>query len=447
MSARILVVDDDKALGTALLQLLGHVGYAVRHALNADEALEMVRADPTDLVLLDLRLGSQSGLTLLPRLKALRPEMAVIVITALASVDTVVEAMKQGADNFVVKPVDPPRLIALVGKGLEAVELRRKNLQLGRLSGGATPAPFVEAEDMKDALQLVEAVAARNTTVLLLGETGTGKGIMARHLHGLSPRAALPFVELNCAGLERELTESELFGYERGAFTGAVGRKVGLFDAADGGTLFLDEIGELDLMVQAKLLKVLEDRRFRRIGGVAEIEVDVRVVAATHRDLETAVKEGRFRADLLYRLNVFAVRIPALRERREEVLPLARRFLAEASRGHAPPELSPEAARLLENYGWPGNVRELRNVIERAAILCPPGAAIAPNHLPPLPGMTGAGAAPATGGGTLEEMERHFLERSLAANGGNIQATAKAMGVSRGTLYRKISKYKLATAD
>jgi DNA-binding NtrC family response regulator len=313
---------------------------------------------------------------------------------------------------------------------------------------------------MRDALQLADAVAQRSTTVLLLGETGTGKGMLARWIHERSPRASRPFVELNCAGLQRELTESELFGYERGAFTGATGRKVGLFEAADGGTLFLDEIGEMDLAIQAKLLKVLEQHRFRRIGGVTEIEVDVRILAATHRDLAREAAAGRFRSDLLYRLDVFAIRLPSLRERREEVLPLARRFLAEArgARDGEAGAISDAAARLLEGYGWPGNVRELRNVMERAAILCARGE-VRPSHLPPL-----APAGPATAGGdrdgggdpdgggddedrSLRGAERRFLEATLRANGGNIQATARALGVSRGTLYRKISRYKLATRD
>ncbi|HEY5952380.1 MAG TPA: sigma-54 dependent transcriptional regulator, partial [Kofleriaceae bacterium] len=322
--ARVLVVDDDVSLGTALIGLLGQVGgYAANHVSDATHALEFVRAEPTDLALVDVRLGTTSGLDLLSQLKVLRPEMSVIMITALPSIDTVVEAMKLGADNFVVKPIDPPRLLALVAKGLESHQLRRKSEQLDRVSHPAAPTMLAESEEMADVMQLAHAVAPRPTTVLLLGETGTGKGMLARHIHAMSPRACKPFVELNCAGLTRELAESELFGYEKGAFTGAQGRKVGLFDAADGGTLFLDEIGELEAAVQAKLLKALEERRFRRVGGVTEIEVDVRVIAATHRDLEAAVAAGRFRSDLLYCLNVFPISLPPLRARRDDVLVLA----------------------------------------------------------------------------------------------------------------------------
>jgi DNA-binding NtrC family response regulator len=444
--AKVLVIDDDRGLGIALLGLLNQIGrHEARHVTDAASALEAVRSEPTDLALLDVRLGTESGLELLPKLKALRPEMSVIMITALASIDMVVEAMKLGADNFVVKPIDPPRLLALVGKGLEAHQLRRKSAQLDRVSHPHAPALQAESEEMGDVLQLADAVASRATTVLLLGETGTGKGMLARYIHGRSPRAAMPFVELNCAGLSRELVESELFGYERGAFTGAQGRKVGLFDAADNGTLFLDEIGELDATVQAKLLKALEERRFRRLGGVTEIAVDVRVVAATHRDLEAAAAQGTFRSDLLYRLNVFPITLPPLRARRDDVLALARRFLGEAQRPHAASAISPEAAAQLEAYTWPGNVRELRNVMERAAILAAPGQPIEPAHLPPLPTTV---ATPRAGeASSLGELERGFLARMLQEHGGNIKATAAALGVSRGTLYRKIAKYKLTATE
>jgi DNA-binding NtrC family response regulator len=354
--------------------------------------------------------------------------------------------MKLGADNFVVKPIDPPRLLALVGKGLETHQLRRKSEQLDRVAhASASTSLQADSEEMADVLQLANAVAGRATTVLLLGETGTGKGMLARYIHAQSPRAAMPFVELNCAGLSRELVESELFGYERGAFTGAQGRKVGLFDAADTGTLFLDEIGELDQTVQAKLLKALEERRFRRLGGVTEIAVDVRVIAATHRDLEAAAARGTFRSDLLYRLNVFPINLPPLRARRDDVLSLARRFLAESQRPHAASPISHEAAAQLEAYAWPGNVRELRNVMERAAILAAPGQPIDVAHLPPLP--TTVSTPRAGEASSLGELERGFLARMLHEHGGNIKATAAALGVSRGTLYRKIAKYKLAATE
>jgi DNA-binding NtrC family response regulator len=435
------VVDDEPSVGEALIALLESAGHAARWVANAKAALVAVNDEPTDLALVDLRLGGESGLDLLDRLREARPEMSVIVMTALATIETAVDAMRRGADNFVTKPVDPARLLAIIGKGLEAESLRRRSAQLDRLGAQPAAALVAESAGMKEALRLADAVAPRGTTVLLLGETGTGKGVLARHIHDRSPRSGRPFVELNCAGLPRELTESELFGHEKGAFTGAAGRKIGLFEAADGGTLFLDEIGEMDLAVQAKLLKVLEQRRFRRVGGIAEVEVDVRLVAATHRDLPAEVAAGRFRGDLYYRLNVFAVRLPPLRERRSEILPLARQFLREQRAG----DVTDEAAEILEDYAWPGNVRELRNVMERAAILCPPGRAVGPEHLPPLDvDPSGDDAADdGDGGRTLRDAERRFLEGALKTHGGNILRTARALGVSRGMLYRKIEKYGL----
>jgi len=307
-----------------------------------------------------------------------------------------------------------------------------------------------DSRRMGETLRMAEVVAGRDTTVLILGETGTGKGMLARHVHELSSRRGEPFVELNCAGLNRELTESELFGHERGAFTGAIVKKIGLFEAADGGTLFLDEIGEMDFSVQAKLLNVLEGRRFRRVGGLAEIEVDVRLVAATHRDLEQDVTAGRFREDLFYRLNVFAIPLPGLRERREDILPLALHFFREFREGEdQEARLHEEAADMLRTYDWPGNVRELRNVMERAAIICPPGSRVLAEHLPPLRQSSAPrGSEQASDdrqhdrrGTTMRDLERQLLETSLQAHGGNVQATARELGISRGTLYRKAKKY------
>jgi len=457
---RILIIDDDASLVEALTGLLSSAGYEVRSAGAADDALDIVRREPIELALVDIRLGAQSGLDLLPQLKLLRPEMSVIIITGVGTIETAVEAMQRGADNFIEKPIDPPRFLAIVAKGLESYSLRRKALQLERLSRPSRPLVFSEGSAMGEAVRQAEAVAARETTVLLCGETGTGKGLLARLIHELSPRRKEPFVELNCAGLPRELTESELFGHERGAFTGAVERKLGLFEAANGGTLFLDEIGEMDMAVQAKLLNVLEQKRFRRVGGLTEIEVDVRIIAATNRDLEQDVAAGRFRKDLFYRLSVFTITLPPLRERRQDILPLALHFLGEFHTPQAPVRgLSREVEEILLRYDWPGNVRELRNVIERAAILCPPGSELLPLHLPPLaisPGSTSAAkltecplAAPgAEQAGaatmTMEDIERQHLEAALRAHRWNLQAAARALGISRATLYRKIEKYRLS---
>lgn len=475
MGQRILIIDDDAALVEALTGLLGQAGYEVRSAETAHAALELVRRESIELALLDIRLGATSGLDLLPQLKVLRPEMSVIVLTGVGTIATAVEAMQRGADNFIEKPIDPPRFLALVAKGLEAYGLRRKTLQLERLSLPSQPLICGEGSAMYDVLRLAEAVAARDTTVLLCGETGTGKGLLARSIHEASPRRKGPFVELNCAGLSRELTESELFGHERGAFTGAVERKIGLFEAADGGTLFLDEIGEMDSAVQAKLLNALEQKRFRRVGGLAEIEVDVRLIAATNRDLEQDIATGRFRKDLFYRLSTFSLYLPPLRERREDILPLARHFLAECQTPQAPVRgLSREVEEILLGYDWPGNVRELKNVIERAAILCPPGSELLPIHLPPLgapatadvksqiseteqmaarrvpsegslaPDQAASADALSPISRAIEEAERHLLKLALDAHDWNVSATARELGISRDTLYRKIKKYNLA---
>jgi DNA-binding NtrC family response regulator len=441
---RVLIVDDDELLAATIASVLEEAGYSTARAPDSGTALAEVRREPADLALVDLRLGSESGIDLLERLKALDPEMSVIVITALATIETAVEAMRRGADNFIPKPVEPDRLLAFVEKGIEAGSLRRQRGRLERLSERGAARILGRSAAMRDALALAEAVAARDTTVLLLGETGTGKGLVARHIHESSPRRKRPFVELNCAGMPRELTESELFGHEKGAFTGAAERKLGLFEAAHGGTLFLDEIGEMDPAVQSKLLKVLEERRFRRLGGVTEISVDTRLVAATHRDLARDVRDGRFREDLYYRLNVFAIRMAPLRERREDVLPLARFFLCEF-RG-VPDQgqelLAPEAARLLEEHAWPGNVRELRNVIERATILCRTGEIVQASHLLPLRPAAPAAAAPdAPPGGTIHDAERRAIEEALQRHGGEIRAAARDLGIARTTLYRKLRRY------
>jgi DNA-binding NtrC family response regulator len=463
---RILIIDEDTSFLDPVSALLRNAGYAVRAAQTGPAALEIVRREPIELALLDIGLGVESGLDVLPQLKALRPEMSVIIITALGTIENAVEAMRRGADNFIEKPIDPPRFLAILAKGLESRRLRRKQIQFERLTLPSQLMVWAEAPAMRDVLRLAEAVATRETTVLLRGETGTGKGLLARLIHEASPRKKEPFVELNCAGLQRDLTESELFGHERGAFTGAVERKIGLFEAADGGTLFLDEIGEMDMAVQAKLLNVLEQRKFRRVGGITEIEVDVRMMAATHRDLTRDVAAGRFREDLFYRLNVFTIDLPPLRDRPEDILPLAQHFLGEFYGPQPPPpRLCPAAEEILMSYHWPGNVRELRNVIERAAILCPPSSEILPAHLPSLgassattpPAQVAGGAAasspavPARDASsppmTLQAVERQHLEATLKFNDWNLQATARDLGISRDTLYRKIEKYKLSSED
>ena len=440
---RVLIVDDDRALADALVGLLAHSGCEAASAGSGTEALAVLRKQPTDVVLLDLRLGSESGLDVLAEIKKARPEISVIIVTALGTIETAVEAMRAGADNFVVKPLDPPRLLAVVGKGLETRALRARAQQLERTSTRPVPAVVGSSVAMGQALRLAETVAPHDTTVLLRGETGTGKGLLARYLHDRSARRRQPFVELNCAGLHRELTESELFGHEKGAVTGATERKLGLFEAAAGGTLFLDEIGEMDTGIQAKLLRAIEEKTFRRIGGLVEIDVDVRLIAATHRDLEKEVQQGRFREDLFYRLSVFSIPLPALRERDRDVVPLALHFLHQFQTD-ADDELSEDVADKLEDYDWPGNVRELRNVIERACILAGDGGTLGVEHLPSLVSRPrdpeAAGSRAAT---TIRDAEREQIQRALSEQSGNVKAAAEQLGISRATLYRKARKYKI----
>jgi DNA-binding NtrC family response regulator len=451
MGERILIVDDEASIIVAVTGLLRQRSYQVASAETGAAALEVVRSEPIGLTLLDLRLGAEDGLALLPQLKTLRPEMSVIILTGQGTIENAFEALRRGADYFVEKPIRPPSFLTIIEKGLEAYRLRRKNLQLERLTAQAQPIVFREGSAISEALRLAETVAARDTTVLLRGETGTGKELLARLIHDASPRKKEPFVEVNCAGLQRDLLESELFGHERGAFTGAVERKIGLFEAADGGTLFLDEIAGMDMTVQAKLLKVLEQKRFRRLGGVAEVVVDVRLIAATNRDLAEEVAEGRFRQDLLYRLNVFAIDLPPLRERREDILPLAEHFLREFCGAQAP-TIASAAADMLLAYAWPGNVRELKNVIERAAILCPPGSEVQPVHLQQLspsklsdlnPSLV---SDPSFTPMTLEEVEREHVKAVLELCNWSVSAAAPMLGISRETLYQKIKKYNLSLA-
>lgn len=437
-----MIIDDDTSLNEALETLLSDAGYSVFCAESGESGIEIVRKEPIDLVLLDLRLEDISGLDLLTQIKSVRAETSVIMITGVGTIEDAVEAMRRGADNFIVKPVDPPRLLVLVEKGFESGSLRRKAAQLERLSNAARVLFLGKARAIQDAIKLIEVVAPRDTTVLLRGETGTGKGLIARRIHETSPRSKHPFVELNCAGLQRDLTESELFGHERGSFTGAHERKIGLFEAANGGTLFLDEIGEMDYSIQPKLLNVLEQKRFRRIGGVAEIEVDVRLIAATHRDLTKEITAGKFREDLFYRLNVFTIPVPPLRQRKEDILSLAEKFLQEF--GGVQDGISHEAAELLSSYDWPGNVRELRNVMERAAILCPSRSQVLISHLPQFTGPSDAHTRSRSEPLTVNDAELKLFELALRTHNYNLKATARDLGVSRGTLYRKIKKHKIA---
>jgi DNA-binding NtrC family response regulator len=448
MSRSVLLIDDDAAVLRVLQRFFEREGWEASTSMTAEEGVRAYEARRPDLVLLDLHLPGLSGLDALEVLVA--RGAAVIMLTGDADVETAVEAMQLGAESFLSKPVDLAHVSAAAERAVEKVELKRTNRLLAeRLAERSAPASLGTSPRMRDLARQVELVAGTaQTSVLLLGESGTGKSWVAQMVHALGPRARGPFVEINCAGLSATFLDSELFGHEKGAFTDAKEMKRGLFEVADRGTLFLDEIGDLDPALQPKLLKVLETRSFRRLGGTREIESDVRLIAATNRDLEADVRAGRFREDLFYRLSVFPLTIPPVRERsREDVLELVQRSLRELQSRHpaSPAEVSARALDVMVSYGWPGNVRELRNVLERALVLATGQARIEPEHLPASLRAPGAPRASRDDAPilTLEEVERRHIERTLFTLGGNRTLAAEKLGISRATLHAKIKEYGL----
>ncbi|HUB08844.1 MAG TPA: sigma-54 dependent transcriptional regulator [Myxococcales bacterium] len=469
MKARVLIVDDEKTFRVVAEAALIAEGYDVVSAASGREALERFREQAADLVILDRNLPDTDGLALLTRFREAEDGAPLVIMaTAYAEVDHAVQALKLGAHDYLTKPLQLPELVHKVSVALQARRLERR---LGALQSlGATKlAREVHLGDspaMKRVSELVDAVAqSPDTTVLIEGESGTGKQVVANLIHHRTPRRAQePFVELNAASLPEQFVESELFGHERGAFTDAKTQKRGLLELADQGSLFLDEIGELPQTIQAKLLKVLETSTFRRLGGTADIRVDVRFIAATNRDLARAVQEGVFRTDLFHRLDVFRVRLPPLRERPEDILPLAAAFTQEFAErmGKRISGLAPDAEARLRAYPYPGNVRELRNVIERAVILEAGerlSAASVLLNTPPSPGAGAEGAAGTTGPGsfqemvgrlgrppTLEEMERDYLARILEYAGGNKSQVSRLTGLSYPTVARKVAEYGLEKA-
>ncbi len=439
---RVLVIDDEKNIRTTLALCLEGLGCKVEQAANPAAALEALRLEPFDLAFCDLRLGHDSGLDLLPRLLAERPGLEVIVITAYATVDTAVEAMRRGAKDYLPKPFTPAQIRHLVGRAIGRRALERRVSDLETRLEEAAPEAIVETASprMQSVLDVIGRAAGHDVAVLLRGENGTGKGVLARLLHSRSPRRDRPFVLVNCPTLSEELLVSELFGHARGAFTGAVKDHEGRVEVAEGGTVFLDEIGEISPGLQAKLLRFLQEKRFERVGETRTRTADVRVVAATNRGLEEEVKAGRFREDLLYRLNVVEVTVPPLRERAEDVLPLARRFVAFFARQgrRQPPDLSAEAERVLLAYPWPGNVRELRNAIERALILAP-GQVLEPESFPER--IAAQPTTPVMGGDfTAEEIEREHVLRVLA-RAATLEDAARILGIDVSTLWRKRKKW------
>jgi DNA-binding NtrC family response regulator len=440
--ATIVIIDDEVELAAAVGAFFERMGHHVARAHTGDDGLEACLRLHPDLVLLDLKLPDVQGFDLLDRL---RPDQrAIIMITAHGDVPLAVEAMRRGAENFLTKPIELPHLGVAAERALEKARLRELNRHLIERRGTRTTALLGSSPAMRELAHQIELLAAaERTTVLLIGESGTGKGRVAEAIHASSPRASRPFVEVSCAGIPAAALDGELFGSENGA---ADDRKLGLLEVADGGTLFLDEIGALDGTIQPKLLKVMEGKSFRRGGGSEEITVDVRVIAATIRDLASEVVEERFREDLYYRLSVMPVHLPPLRARaREDMLDLIARSLDElhVQLPEAPIELTEGALEQLLRYSWPGNVRELRNVLERAMILGRGARQIGTEHLAPeVRNATGAGVerhVPRS----LEEVERAHIERTLRAHNDNRTRAAKELGISRATLINKIRGYGL----
>ena len=444
--AHILVVDDEINIRGALVTMLEKKGHQVRGVATAEEGLEQLEAAPAELVITDLRMPGIGGMEFLCRLKDKWPDTEVVVMTAYGSIDTAVEAMRCGAYDYLTKPIDRERFPIVIGKALERQALTTENKQLrDRLETRTRFDQMVgESEPMQRVYSLVEMVADSDVTVLLTGESGTGKELVARAIHHKSSRANGPFITVNCGALPENLFESELFGYEKGAFTGAMATKMGRFELADGGTLLLDEVGELSLKSQVDFLRVLETKEFRRLGGTKLLKVDTRIIAATNRNLEEAVKQEDFREDLYYRLNVVPIRLPPLRDRADDIPLLVDRFLAECSAQHhrEPKEVSREAMRLLRLYGWPGNIRQLRNLMERLVVTVK-DTMIQPEHLPEeiQASKEDARTMVVTLGTPLGQIERNVIQRTLAEVTNHREKAAKLLGISLRALQYKIKEY------
>ena len=439
----ILVVDDEAAQRRLLGSFVESLGFQVREAASAEDALEAIRTASPEMVLLDVRLPGMSGIDALAEIRKLAGELPVLLITAYADLRQAVAAMKGGADDYLPKPIDLDELEVAIA---DAVGTARQGPQPGDRPLPELPAGFVcESPAMRRVVETAAVVAPSSAPVLITGESGTGKEVVAQLIHQWSPRAEGPLVAANCAGLPESLIESALFGHTKGAFTGAEGDRQGFFRAAHRGTLFLDEIGELPLHLQPKLLRALESAEITPVGSDAPVEIDTRLVAATNRDLGQAVADGRFRDDLYYRINVVELIVPPLKERHQDMLPLARQFAAEFA--GSPVRLSPQGIQCLLSHTWPGNVRELRNAIQRACLLCR-GDVILPEHLPPKIAPLASGTGPADrGAGRLSQVERATILATLEECDGNRTQAAKKLGISRRALIYQLRAIEAESGD
>ncbi len=442
--ARILVVDDEEIVRASLSEWLREDGYAVETAPDGSVAMDRIKAEPWAVLLVDLKMPGIDGLQVLEEAKKVQPDAPVIIMTAYATVDTAVQAMKMGAYDYLVKPFEPEELSLMMKKLITQQDLMRENILLKKALKQQYQFQDLLSKNqkMQALFELAKVAAQSPSTILILGESGTGKELLARAIHAESPRNRGPFIVVSCAALTETLLESELFGHEKGAFTGATSRKKGKFELADGGTLFLDEIGDISPKLQLDLLRALEERRFYRVGGTEPIHVDTRIIAATNRDLKKATEEGKFREDLYFRLNVIPMTLPPLRERKEDIPLLVEHFVDQlsAEMGKQLERISGEATDLVMAYHWPGNVRELKNILERGAVVAKGPIIEAEDLGLALPeGEEAEGAPPAS----LKEMERGHILNVLKEHDWNITQSAQILGIDRVTLYHKIKKYNL----
>ncbi|GAB6063521.1 sigma-54-dependent transcriptional regulator [Deferrisoma palaeochoriense] len=448
MSRTILVVDDEEAILATLRGALEDEGYEVASAGSGEEALEGLDAADPDVVLLDVWLPGIDGVEVLQKLRERDPDLPVIMMSGHATIETAVKATKLGAYDFIEKPLNLDRLLLTIEHAVRARRLSEEN-RYWRERWGRSPDLIGESPAVRELKEQIRVVGPTRASVLITGENGTGKELVARAVHRASRRRDGPFVEVNCAAIPEDLIESELFGHEKGAFTGATARRRGKFDLADGGTLFLDEIGDMSLKTQAKILRVIQEMRFERVGGTKTHEVDVRIIAATNKDLEEEIREGRFREDLYYRLNVVPIHVPPLRDRAEDIPLLFRHFVEEYCReeNREPVEVDEAVFSVLQAYPWPGNVRELKNVAERMVILCRSDRLTVEDVPPAVRGQgTGSGGA----GGTVKpglglrearrQFERDYIARHLEEAGWNVPQAAEALGVDRSSLYKKMKE-------
>jgi two-component system, NtrC family, nitrogen regulation response regulator NtrX len=463
MSRTILVIDDEEAIRKSVEGALSDEGYSVRTAENAEAGIASVRKNLPDLVLLDIWMPGTDGIACLEQIKQSFPELPVIIMSGHGTIETAVRATKSGAYDFIEKPVELDRMLLLIRNAISASRLRAENTALKRQTSNPRRTLIGKSPGIVQVREMVARIAPTSGSVLITGENGTGKEVVAQMVHSLSPRFKEAFIEVNCAAIPEELIESELFGHERGAFTGAVSARRGRFDLADRGTIFLDEVADMSLKAQAKVLRILQEQRFERVGGSATQTVDVRIIAATNKDIRELIQKGLFREDLYYRLNVLRIQLPPLRERSTDIEELANTFLDEFCSIHKKPRrtISAEALKTLSRYPWPGNIRELRNVVERLVILQGAAEDRLPisgnelyahleNSLDAPESVTTPGASPSEPARDLKAakavFEKEFVTRALEENEWNISKTAEALGIERTYLHRKMKLLSINTA-